>query len=152
MKSHKPPSFPFPSPSPPNYVSASQRPWPVEHKHRGADRPSFIPGEMGCSWTAPGPSPLIRPFHKPHCRLLGLYTRPRDLWTRSSLYLSFSFSFVFSQRLCHALLWRGTDLDFLRQGLTFFQQQGWSLSSAILRTISIKNTQHTTYIHSMSVS
>ncbi|KAI4786182.1 hypothetical protein KUCAC02_037293, partial [Chaenocephalus aceratus] len=34
----------------------------TEREHLGADRPSFIPGETGCSWAAPGPSPRIRPF------------------------------------------------------------------------------------------
>lgn len=87
MKSHKP--LPSPSPLRPNYSSSSRHPWAVEHEHLGADRPSFIPGEMGCSWAAPGPSPLIRPFHKPHHRLLGLSTQTRGLRTQSSLFFFF---------------------------------------------------------------
>lgn len=67
------PFLPLLSPSPPNYLSSSQHPWPLEREHHGADRPSFIPREMGCFWAASGPPPLIRPFHKPHCCLLGLY-------------------------------------------------------------------------------
>lgn len=60
-------------------LSSSQHPWPVEREHHGADRPLFIPGEMRCFWAALGPSPLIRPFHKLHCHLLGLYPQPRGL-------------------------------------------------------------------------
>lgn len=99
-----------------------QHPWLVEREQLRADRPSFIPGEMGCSWAAPGASPLIRPLLKPHYCLLGLYPWPRGLRTPSSLHLSF----IFSQRLCHALLWWGTCRFwfFLRQSLRFFQQQG----------------------------
>lgn len=92
---------PLRSPSPPNYLSSFQHPWSLEREHRGADRPLFIPGDMWWSKTAPGFSPLIRPFHKPHCRLLGLYPQSTGLWTWSSLYL-FLFFYLFTEALPHS--------------------------------------------------
>lgn len=93
------PILPFPSPLPLNYVSSSQHLWSVEREHCGADRPSFIPREMGCSCAAPGPSPLIRK-------------------------LPLLFFFLLSFHRGFAMFSDEELADYFRQGFRFFQQQG----------------------------
>lgn len=109
--SHKPLSFTFGP-----WLFVMLWAWPPERECRGDDRPCL---EMDCSCVAPGLSPPIGPLHKPLCCFLGLYSQPRGI-QQSSL---FFIPHMFSQRLCHSLLWWGT--------LRFLLGQGSRLSSTL---------------------
>lgn len=103
MKSHKPSSSPFPSPSPPRYLSSSQHLWGSGAWAPWGWQVLVYPRRDGVFLGSPRSFTSHQTFYKPHRRLLGLYTRPRGLWTHS-----LPFSFIFSQRLCQASLRWGT--------------------------------------------
>lgn len=144
MKSHKP--FPLPS--------LHLRPLSICHPFSilghwsvsttGLTRPSFIPGEMGCSWAAPGV------LHLSSCLLIHLTAASWD-WTHSlPTPLLFFITFLFSQRLCRALPRRGTfRFTFSQTGIEVISATRWSLSSAILSTLSRKNEKKPQPKHSV---
>lgn len=107
------------------------------------DRPSFSPGEMRCSWAVPGPSPLVRRLYDHYCCLLVLFPQHRG-------HFLFPLSVIFSQRLCHALLWWGT-CRFFKTGLEVLSATRGSHNPLQYWVFLIKrnnNIPHT-YLHDM---
>lgn len=149
MKSHKP----LRSPSPPNYLSSSRHLWAAERGAMGLTGPRLSQERWGVSGQ-----PQV--LHLPSDLFINLTATSWDYINDPEASehclpstLLFSFSFIFSQRLCHALLWWGSrSRFFLRQGLKFFlQQQGvvilYNYENLFVKTK--KTPTHTSHIHSI---
>lgn len=120
---------PFASPSPFNYLSSFQHPWPSECECRGADRLPFIPAKMSSLRSFTSHRAINFPAASWDC----VHSPEASNCLPSTL----SFAYFFTEALPCFLVIRNF-LIFLRQGLRFFKQQGWSLYPAILRFISRK--------------
>lgn len=97
---------PFPSPSPPNCVSASQHPWPVEREHRGADKVLVYPRRDGVFLGSPRSFTTHQAFSKTSLPPLGIvYMTQRPLNTVFPLPFFFFLFYLFTEALpCSPLM------------------------------------------------